>query len=127
MMWKVFLCVGAGSCVGGVLRYFLSKCVQDYLPAAAFPVGTLVVNVLGCFLIGFVGGLFEQGAWWNPYCKLFLTVGFCGGFTTFSTFLNENSLLLREEHFLSCCLYTGSSLFLGFVLLQVGAWIARAI
>ena len=124
-MLKTLLCIGAGSCLGGMLRYLLSRFFLGLIPAAFFPIGTFLVNVAGCFAIGFFSGLYENGTLLNPQLKLFLTVGFCGGFTTFSTFVNEDASLLREGQFLSLCLYTGGSLFAGFVLLQVGRFCAR--
>ena len=65
----------------------------------SFPLGTFLVNILGCFAIGLFYGLFERGNLMSPNLRIFLTVGFCGGFTTFSTFMNENFLLIKDDNF----------------------------
>ena len=91
-MWKTLLCVGAGSFVGGMARYGLTRWVS----AGNFthlPLGTMVVNVAGCLFIGLLYGWFERADVLSPEWRLFLTVGFCGGFTTFSTFVHENYIL----------------------------------
>lgn len=86
-MLKSLMIVGCGSFVGGALRYLLTRTVQNWIDGW-MPAGTLAVNVLGCLLIGLFCGLSQE--WMPQSLKLFLTVGFCGGFTTFSTFMNEN-------------------------------------
>ena len=87
----------------------------------------MAVNVLGCFAIGVFYALFEQQNLMNTYLKLFLTVGFCGGFTTFSTFVNENYLLAKDGNFVSSLIYMGGSVFLGFIMLYLGYWLVREI
>jgi CrcB protein len=87
----VFLGGGAGS----ALRYWLTGSVYRFLQPT-FPYGTLVVNVSGCFLIGFLMALFEERFVVQPLLRLFLTLGVLGGFTTFSTFSFETIELLRE-------------------------------
>lgn len=82
-MLKSLMIVGCGSFVGGALRYLLTRTVQNWFDGC-MPAGTLAVNVLGCLLIGLFCGLSQE--WMPQSLKLFLTVGFCGGFTTFSTF-----------------------------------------
>ena len=98
-MWRAVLFVGAGSFLGGVARYLLSRLIQSHV-ASGFPWGTMTVNVAGCLLIGLLYGCMERAGWMNPELRLFLTVGFCGGFTTFSTFIHENYILLGGGHFL---------------------------
>ena len=85
---KEILIVSIGSFFGGGMRYWISKFVQS-CTVIAFPFGTMAVNVAGCLIIGFLSGLnWREGGWMSPSAKLLLTTGFCGGFTTFSTFMN---------------------------------------
>lgn len=88
-----------------------------------FPTGTMVVNLLGSFLIGLAYGIFERGALMTTELRLFLTVGFCGGFTTFSTFMNENYQLVKDGNFMLTSLYAAISLGGGFLLLALGRFI----
>ena len=103
-MLKTLLFIGMGSFTGGVLRYLISRYVQNFL-IPSFPLGTFLVNILGCFAIGLFYGLFERGNLMSPNLRMFLTVGFCGGFTTFSTFMNENFLLIKDDNFFYLSLY----------------------
>jgi CrcB protein len=118
-MLKTIFVVGAGSFLGGVARYLTAKLVQNSV-VSTFPFGTLVVNLLGCLLIGLIFGFTERNNLINDEWRLFLTVGFCGGFTTFSAFANENVILLRDGNFYSFALYTGLSVFLGIVAVFLG-------
>jgi CrcB protein len=111
-MLKTLLIIGSGSFLGGIARYLTSRLVQNSI-VSAFPYGTMVVNLLGCLLIGLVFGISERTNLINDEWRIFLTVGFCGGFTTFSAFANENVTLLRDGNFLYFALYTGLSVFLG--------------
>ncbi|MCM1163344.1 MAG: fluoride efflux transporter CrcB [Muribaculaceae bacterium] len=116
--------VGAGSCLGGVVRYLLSRVVQSGLHTA-FPWGTLVVNLLGCFVIGLVYGLIDRGFQLSDSMRLFITVGFCGGFTTFSTFMHENYLLFTAPNHLLVALYLLASVTAGFIMVYAAYSIAR--
>ena len=111
-MIKILFIIGTGSFIGGVLRYLISKLIQNSM-ISSFPFGTFVVNILGCFLIGVIYGLSERGNYISTEWRMFLTVGFCGGFTTFSTFANENVSMLRDGNFMSFAVYTSLSVFLG--------------
>jgi CrcB protein len=93
----------------------------------AFPVGTLSVNVVGSFLIGMFYGYFEQYPFLSPEIRMFLTVGFCGGFTTFSTFANENFMLLRQGNFYYLGLYIFFSLFLGLLATYLGYQLTKTL
>ena len=95
-MLRDFLLVGMGSFLGGGSRFVLSKIIQAWAPLS-FPFGTFAVNILGCLIIGFLSGLNWAGGWMSPSVKLILTTGFCGGFTTFSTFSLE-AVSLLEQH-----------------------------
>ena len=92
----IIVFIGAG--IGGILRYWLSNSVYKFLPPD-FPYGTLVVNVLGSFVIGIVMFYFNENKLISPTTRVFLTVGFCGGLTTFSTFSFETINLLKEREF----------------------------
>ncbi|MBN2413684.1 fluoride efflux transporter CrcB [candidate division KSB1 bacterium] len=94
-MFKVLL-VGAGGFVGSVLRYSMSGLVHRMLKNAWFPYGTLTVNLLGCFLIGFFNGLAESKQIFYAETRLVLFIGVLGGFTTFSTFSYESFSFLRD-------------------------------
>ena len=118
-MVKTLLFIGAGSFLGGVSRYVLTRLVQDHI-LHVFPYGTLVVNIVGCFLIGLFYGLFDRGHVLDPDIRMFLTVGFCGGFTTFSTFANENLSMLQGGNFLGVGAYAVLSFALGLAMVYLG-------
>lgn len=120
------LIVGAGSCLGGMARYLLSRAVQIH-SAGAFPWGTLAVNLLGCLILGVVYGLLEHGFRLSEPMKLFLTVGFCGGFTTFSTFVRDNTMLLDGGGMMLFAVYATLSIVAGMMLLYAGYFMARMI
>ena len=121
---KELLCVCLGSFVGGGLRHLVAKWLPLVVPAAAFPYATLVVNVVGCFLIGVFTTLFGSGSL-SPAARALLVTGFCGGLTTFSTFMNENVLMARDGSLLAAAAYTVVSLILGMAALVLGCHVAR--
>ncbi len=125
-MLKNIMLVALGGAAGSVARYLLSKAVQD-TAASAFPWGTMAVNVAGCLLIGLLYGLAaDDGARLGADMKLMLTVGFCGGFTTFSTFANESLTLAKTGDALLSAAYIGSSVALGIIAVAAGAQLAKA-
>jgi len=91
---KLIFVIGIGSFLGGVFRYLLSLLIQTKT-TTTFPLGTLAVNLIGCFFIGIVLGFFEKGQISHEW-KLFLATGLLGGFTTFSAFSCETFVLFRE-------------------------------
>ncbi len=105
--------------MGSIARYLLSQIIQQNA-TSSFPWGTLVVNVVGSLLIGLFYGLSERGAIGSSEARLFLTVGLCGGFTTFSTFSNENLALLRDGQFSFFAMYAFASVALGLVAVMGG-------
>jgi len=123
-MFRLIFIVGTGSFIGGVSRFLISRFIQNYADSA-FPFGTFIINISGCFLVGLFYGLSERGNNLNPDWRLFLTVGFCGGFTTFSTFANENIALLKESEFFYFALYTSLSVFLGLLATYIGNLITK--
>ena len=117
MLWYVAI----GSAVGGVIRYLLGGAIQRAL-AASFPMGTLVINVTGSALLGFIFRYALETPAVTPEIRALLGVGFCGGYTTFSTFSYETLTLLEDGDWRRAGLYVGVSLlgsvlaaFLGFM------------
>jgi len=113
-MLKEILLIGFGGFIGSVARYYVSK-LNLSLDYFSIPLGTLIVNVIGSLLLGFLTGIVVKSPILTLEWRLFLMVGICGGFTTFSTFTSENMMLLHNGQFLSAALYTGLSLLLGFI------------
>lgn len=123
-MIRTLLLVGTGGFLGSISRYLASRFLQNTIPSS-FPYGTFFVNIAGCLLIGIIYGLSERSSLLTPGWKLFLAAGFCGGFTTFSTFANENLALLRDGEFFYFFLYTGLSVFLGIAATFLGVLITK--
>src|SRR5260370_21944193 len=98
-MWKTIAYVAVGSGIGGVSRFLLQQFVQKRVDSV-FPYGTLVVNLLGCLIIGIVVGLADKGNLISPQTRIFWATGICGGFTTFSSFINENHSMLQDGELL---------------------------
>lgn len=122
---KEVLLVSIGSFFGGGLRYGISKTVQS-CTFLAFPFGTMSVNVLGCLIIGFLSGLnWNSCGVMSPSTKLLLTTGLCGGFTTFSTFINEGAALMKDEQYGYMILYLFGSLILGLIAVLAGHSLAK--
>lgn len=117
-----FLLVGVGGLLGAVLRYWLGSLVQIAF-GGRFPVGTLAVNVLGCFGIGVLMGWMEVRQPLSPEVRLFAIVGVLGGFTTFSTFSYDTVELLRAISPASAALNVIASLALGLTATWLGLWL----
>ena len=108
--------------MGSVARYLLGSAVQELSSRPDFPLGTLCVNVVGCFVIGMVSELAESRSLITPETRALLVVGFLGGLTTFSSFSNETMNLARDSDFKLMALNIGLQLGLG-----LGAvWLGRA-
>ncbi len=118
-MVKSMAIVGMGGFLGAIARYLVSGYLQQNV-TSVFPWGTFVVNITGCLLIGLVYGLSERGEVLSPEIRLFLTVGICGGFTTFSTLSNDALMLIRQQEWFRFALYTSLSLFAGLVAVYFG-------
>ncbi len=99
-MYKLLL-VGIGGFFGSILRYLTSGLVQRIWGKSYFPYGTLAVNILGCFLIGFLSGFSENRQIFNPEARMLIFVGFLGSFTTFATFGYDVFNLARGGEFIS--------------------------
>jgi CrcB protein len=116
---KHILFIGLGGFVGSIARYFVSR-LNNHLDWMSIPLGTLLVNITGSFLIGFLIGISEKSPVLTVELRMLLMVGLCGGFTTFSSFTGENLMLMRNGQFLSLFLYTGLSIVLGFAAVYFG-------
>lgn len=117
-MLKNILVVALGGGVGSALRYLVSISVQKSM-SVTFPWGTLAVNIIGCIVIGFLYGIADKGLLVATEWRLFLMVGICGGFTTFSAFAGEGFTLLRTGEIFSLAIYAGLSLFLGILAVYI--------
>ena len=118
-MIKNILLVGLGGFIGSIARFFLSK-LNIFFVVLAIPIGTLAVNILGSFLIGFLTGISDKSVILTVELRMFLMVGLCGGFTTFSSFTNENLMLIHNGQILSVLLYIGLSVLLGSTAVYLG-------
>ena len=105
---KVFWAVAIGAALGGLARFYLADVIQ-HRAGIDFPAGTLVINITGSFLIGFFLRYALQSAVIGPEMRIFLTTGFCGGYTTFSTFSYETITLLQDGEYGRASLYVGTS------------------
>ncbi|MEI7662383.1 MAG: fluoride efflux transporter CrcB [Bacteroidota bacterium] len=120
---KLVLAIGAGSFIGGISRYLISILIQERVEST-FPLGTLGVNILGCFLIGIVFGFYDRGNMSQEW-RLFLATGILGGFTTFSAFSNETVGMLRDGQLGYASVYVLSSVALGLVATFIGIMIIK--
>ena len=117
-----FLLVGLGGALGSICRYGIS--LLSIRTAAGFPWNTLIVNLTGCLLIGLLMGWGGSEKGLQLGTRLLWVTGFCGGFTTFSTFSWEGMALLKSGNIAGFALYAGLSLILGLALTVMGFWIA---
>ena len=117
--------VALGGALGAVARYGLSGWVQSG-SAGTFPWGTLVVNILGCFLLGFAFRVLQLSAL-SPALRGAVTVGFLGAFTTFSTFSLEAIGLIQDGRWGRAVGYIGGSVALGLIAVLAGLWIAASL
>ena len=117
------LLVGVGGFIGSVLRYLASGYVQQAAKSIDFPYGTLAVNVIGCFVIGFLAQLAEDRGVFTSESRLFVFTGFLGGFTTFSSFGNETLNLARDSQMINALANVGANVFVGLF----AVWIGRTV
>ena len=111
-MIKTIIYIGVGGAIGSVLRYLIAIFINKYW-SSSFPFATFIINILGCFLIGFFIGFLEKHNLTDVNLKSFLIIGFCGGFTTFSAFSQENLSLFQNQNIISGSIYLCLSAFLG--------------
>jgi CrcB protein len=122
-MIKDIILVGIGSGIGGICRYLVSVFMGQ--THSGFPWGTFVVNIVGCLLIGILWGLMSRFQNLAPAFSLLLMVGFCGGFTTFSTFSKEGLTLLQTDNYMLFTLYVLGSVVIGIMAVGIGYLVTK--
>ncbi len=126
-----FALVGLGGGIGAVLRYVISGYVQQLSPGAAFPLGTVAVNLVGCFFIGALSQLADAHGIFTTESRVFVFTGILGGYTTFSTFANETINLMREGQsggaLLNVVIQVSLGLAAVFLGRMVAGWLWRAV
>lgn len=120
---KNLLLVFVGGGFGSVLRYIVGKYLNS--PETGIPYGTFAANILGSLLIGIILGLAAKNNTLSQSQTLLLATGFCGGFTTFSTFAYENHVFLKSGDFTSFALYTIGSFVVGFLAVFLGLFLVK--
>lgn len=125
-MMKSILMVGFGGAAGSVLRFAIQKILQPH-SIPAFPTGTFLVNIAGCFIIGILWGITSRTDGWNEEIKLLLMTGLCGGFTTFSAFTLEGIGLLKENKAGLFLVYIAGTVILGLLATYIGIRLANKI
>ncbi len=121
-MKQLFL-VFLGGGIGSMLRYLISKNLNPYFQS--FFLGTFTVNIVGCLLIGIVLGLSLKNDVLSQNQTLLLSTGFCGGFTTFSTFAFEKHSLLRAGELMNFSIYMIASIAIGVIAIAFGLWVSK--
>lgn len=116
--------VAIGGALGSVFRYTLGIWTQTTSKSIDFPYGTLAVNLIGCFLIGFLAQLAEARGVFTPESRAFIFFGILGGFTTFSSFGNETINLLRDGETLNALANIGANVIFGLILVWLGRTVA---
>lgn len=115
---RLSLIVGLGGCAGSIARYALSLAAQRF--ALPWPAGTLAANVAGCLLIGVVVGVSSRGETLAPELRLMLATGFCGGFTTMSSFVYETAAMIRDSEYLHAFVYAAGTFVLSMAAFAAG-------
>jgi fluoride exporter len=121
---KSILLIAVGGAAGSLGRYWLSVYMARQVPTA-FPLGTMLVNLSGCLLIGLLYGLATRHAWLTLEWRLFLITGICGGYTTFSSFSYESIVLIRQGNYGYFFGYVFGSVVLGLLATAGGFWITK--
>jgi len=121
---KQLLLVFVGGGFGSVLRFIVGKWLNN--SENGFPYGTFAANIIGSLLIGIILGLAAKNESLSQSQTLLLATGFCGGFTTFSTFAYENHIFLKSGDFASFAIYTITSFVVGFLAVFLGMYLVKA-
>ena len=122
-----FAIIAAGGAIGALARYGMGGFVQQAFKTTSFPAGTLAVNLTGCLLIGFGGGLIEARQFFTPELRAFIFIGFLGSFTTFSTFGLESFNLARDGQWLLAGANIGVSVIVGLAAVLAGSMLSKLI
>jgi len=125
-MERNLLLVGVGGFAGSIMRYLVAVLFASQVPSV-FPYATLTVNIVGCFVIGVLFALSDRGNFLSPEWRILLTTGFCGGFTTFSTFSYESLRLMQDGEYLYLAAYVLLSVVIGLAATYVGIILIRSI
>lgn len=125
-MLQQYVFVAIGGTIGVLARYALQGALYSVAPRG-FPYATIVINVIGCFIVGVVIAAADERGLISPQWRVLLTTGFCGGFTTFSTFSFETIALFRDGEIMYGVLYSGGSLLLGLGATVAGMFFGRMI
>lgn len=125
-LWKHFIWVAVGGAIGSILRYGTALLFKEW-QWERLPFATLTVNLLGCLLIGFLYGLLNELPQFPQKYMLLLATGFCGGFTTFSSFAFENMELLETQSLEYSLFYIFLSVAGGLLCVIAGAWVSRQV
>jgi CrcB protein len=121
---KTLFIIGLGGALGSIGRYLVQVAVGRYI-TLTFPLGTLIVNITGCFLIGLLYGLAERHAWISTEWRFFLITGICGGYTTFSSYSYESILLFKLGNYSYFFFYIAASVVFGLLATLGGILLAR--
>ncbi len=113
------LIIGFGGFIGTIFRFLISSLIEKSF-ATSFPIGTLLVNLIGCFLIGLVSGYFTQKMGDQTQLFFFLTIGILGGFTTFSAIAIDSQLFIENGEFLKMLFYITAQIIVGITLCLIG-------
>ncbi|PCJ98430.1 MAG: fluoride efflux transporter CrcB [Flavobacteriaceae bacterium] len=122
---KQMFIVFFGGGIGSILRFFISKTLNGY--SHNFFLGTFLVNIIGCLLIGFILGISSKNNYLSQNQALLLSTGFCGGFTTFSTFAFEGHSFLKTGAIFQFSLYTILSIVIGVTAVAIGLWLSKVL
>ena len=122
-MFREMVAIFVGGGIGSIIRYLITKI--SFFSFNSFPYSTFISNIIGCFILGLALTYFMKNDSQNSTIFIFIAVGFCGGFTTFSTFSSEGLELLNNGNLITFIVYTFTSIFLGIIAVYLGASIYK--